>query len=144
MSPFSVIRIAKLLGGAAGKFMGGGASYVLIGITAFSFFQMVQIKHIKADSAEYKTERDDARKALKGKDSALKAQAEQNNRGKDLGKQGESAEEKINAQETEFKCAESKPIIAGLDWLRDFDAARADDNNNAADVSLQRAAKNAE
>ncbi len=134
----------KVAGALASKFMGGGAGYVILGLTAYSAFLGWQNNQSKARAADFEAKLKTAQTAIAGKSSALVTQAAQNDRGQNLNTAEDNARDKINAKKDSFNCAQSEPIIASLDWLREYGAdARKPDHNDSTNVPLQRPARDA-
>lgn len=110
------------------KFMGGGASYVLLGLGAAVMFQYWQIGHLRDKLDTLAGEKDAAIAQAKEKDTVIASQSRQYRRELATQKEETHAETLIKSVPDSDHCLRSAPVNSALDWLRQHESntAKAD------------------
>lgn len=113
-----------------GKLMSGGAGYLLAGALTLISIQGYAIHDLRGDKKELKTELLTEKSKTKGAVSAIKTQAEQAARQQVRRQEHENAVAEINSVPDSENCANSAPVIRAIDWVRAFERAETDANND--------------
>jgi len=113
-----------LIGQLRGLFS-GGASYVILALTAAFWFQNWQFSQSRDKQAALEIARDDALALAAEKDTLIASQSRQYRRQINTQKDQEHAEARIQSVPDSDSCAGSAPIGSALDWLREHESAAA-------------------
>jgi len=123
-----------------GKLLGGGASYLILGLGAAILLQHWQIANLQKAQAELETERDQAIKQVQEKDTIISSQNRQYQRQVQTRKDETSAEDIIKSVPDSEECIRSATINGALGWLREHESAAAETHHDNTNVRMPREA----
>lgn len=104
--------------------LGGGASYLFLGLGAALVFQFWQLKAVKADRQFVLEQRDEALAAVLERNSLIASQSQQFKRRVQTQKEQDNAQQVIQSVPDSQNCTGSAPIGYALDWLRERESPR--------------------
>jgi len=110
--------------------MGGGASYLIIGLGAAIAIQYWQVGELRKKESRLTEERDTAIALAAEKDTLIASQSRQYRRQIETRKDEENAEAIINAVPDSHHCMRSAPVRSALEWLREHEAASTQIDND--------------
>ncbi len=103
--------------------LSGGAAYVFMALFTGVLILNWQVKTLKQQKDEIKTERDQALKVVAEKDSVIASQSRQFSRREQHKKEQDDAYVLIQSLPDNYNCYESPPIDGAFEWLRQREAA---------------------
>lgn len=119
-----------LLFGYLQKLMGGGASYVLLGLGAAMVFQYWQIGQMRGELEALAREKEAAIAQAREKQTIITSQSRQFRRELATQKEETHAEDIIKSVPDSDHCLRSAPVRSALEWLRQHEGADAQANHD--------------
>lgn len=116
--------------------MGGGASYIFIGLGSVLLLQYWQADQLRSKYEEAASERDDALALAAEKDSVIATQSRQFSRQITTQKEQDNAESLIQSVPDSHHCSQSAPIGHALNWLREHQTPSAQADHDTANVPV--------
>lgn len=116
--------------------LGGGSSYIFLGLGAAFLFQYWQAEQLREKQNELEAQLEEAVAIAREKDTVIATQSRQFNRQISTQKDQENAETLIQSVPDSYHCAQSAPVGSALDWVRDHENGSAQTVHDSANVPV--------
>jgi len=110
--------------------LGGGSSYIFLGLGVMLLFQHWQLGNIRDNQAALEVARDEAVSLAKEREILIASQNRQFQRQIATRKEQDNAQDQIKAVPDSHDCSRSAPVIRALEWVREHEASHAETDSD--------------